>query len=218
MPDNCIYSIAIDNEANKWLGTQGGLAKFDGINWTVYDTSNSGVPSNFIVRIAIDGNDIKWIGTGDGLVRYDGSNWTEYNASNSCLSSNGISCIAIDGNNNKWISTSSGLAIFKEGGIVLVHEQKEKVMHFLDKFILGQNYPNPFNPSTTIKYSIPKQSYVTLKVYDILGREVQTLFNEEKPAGNYQVEFDAAELPSGVYFYRIKAGSFSQVRKMLLIK
>ena len=85
-------------------------------------------------------------------------------------------------------------------------------------FNLEQNYPNPFNPSTTIKYSIPKQSYVTLKLYDILGREVATLVNAEKPAGNYLVEFNAANLPSGVYFYRIQAGSFNQVRKMLLLK
>ena len=85
-------------------------------------------------------------------------------------------------------------------------------------FKLEQNYPNPFNPSTTIKYSIPKQSYVTIKIYDVPGREVQTLVNEQKPAGNYQVEFNAANLPSGVYFYRIQAGSFKQVRKMMLIK
>jgi hypothetical protein len=95
-------------------------------------------------------------------------------------------------------------------------------------YSLAQNYPNPFNPSTIIKYSVPKQSYVILKVYDILGREVATLVNEKKPAGSYQVEFsakggsaysgNAVNLPSGVYFYRIQAGSFNQVRKMLLIK
>ena len=83
---------------------------------------------------------------------------------------------------------------------------------------LWQNYPNPFNPSTTIKYSISKRSYITLKIYDMLGREIEALVNSVKPAGNYQVEFYAVDLPSGVYFYRIQAGSFNQVRKMLLIK
>ena len=68
---------------------------------------------------------------------------------------------------------------------------------------LSQNYPNPFNPSTTIKYSIPKQSNVTLKVFDVLGSEVATLVNKEQPQGNYEVEFDGAELTSGIYFYRI---------------
>jgi hypothetical protein len=86
------------------------------------------------------------------------------------------------------------------------------------EFKLQQNYPNPFNPATKIKYSIPNQESVSLKVFDSLGREVKTLVNEEKPAGSYQVEFNAANLSSGIYFYRIQAGSFNQVRKMLLIK
>ena len=88
----------------------------------------------------------------------------------------------------------------------------------LNEFSLLQNYPNPFNPTTTIKYSIPKKSYITLKVFDILGKEIETLVNEEKTAGNYHVEFNASNLPSGVYFYRIQAGSFNQVRKMILLK
>jgi len=86
------------------------------------------------------------------------------------------------------------------------------------KFALKQNYPNPFNPTTQIQYSVPNQVLVSLKVFDCLGREVKTLVSEAKPAGNYQVEFNAANLPSGVYFCRIRAGSFNQVRKMLLIK
>jgi hypothetical protein len=85
-------------------------------------------------------------------------------------------------------------------------------------FNLKQNYPNPFNPTTKIKYSIASRQFVVLKVFNVLGQEIETLVNAEKPAGNYQVEFNAANLPSGVYFYRIKAGSFNQVRKMLLIK
>ena len=85
-------------------------------------------------------------------------------------------------------------------------------------FNLKQNYPNPFNPTTNIQYSIASRQLVELKIYNVLGQEIQTLVNEEKPSGNYQIEFDAANLPSGVYFYRIQAGSFNQVRKMLLIK
>jgi hypothetical protein len=96
------------------------------------------------------------------------------------------------------------------------------------EYKLYQNYPNPFNPLTTIEYSIPEQSYITLKVFDILGREVATLVNEEKKAGIYEVEFSAKggsasggnanNLPSGIYFYQIKTGSFIQTRKMLLLK
>jgi hypothetical protein len=88
----------------------------------------------------------------------------------------------------------------------------------LSKFYLSQNYPNPFNPATVISYQMPVSSNVILKVYDVLGNEVATLVDEYKPAGVYEVELDANNLSSGVYFYRIQAGSFNQVRKMILIK
>ena len=85
-------------------------------------------------------------------------------------------------------------------------------------FNLYQNYPNPFNPSTTIKYSIPELSKVKLALFNLLGEEVTTLVNEEKNVGNYSVEFNAVALPSGVYFCQLRAGSFIQTKKMLLLK
>ena len=85
-------------------------------------------------------------------------------------------------------------------------------------FSLSQNYPNPFNPTTVISYQLSALSYVTLKVYDVLGREVATLVNEQKDAGEYKVIFDASTYPSGVYFYRITTGNYSSVKKMLMIK
>jgi len=85
-------------------------------------------------------------------------------------------------------------------------------------FILNQNYPNPFNPITTIRYSIPKSSFVILKVYDILGNEVASLVNQEKPIGNYEVKFDASRLASGIYFYQLKADGFSDTKKLILMK
>jgi hypothetical protein len=88
----------------------------------------------------------------------------------------------------------------------------------INDFQLAQNYPNPFNPSTKIKYSIPRSSFVTLKVFDMLGREVFTLVNEYKPANNYEIEFNASRLPSGIYFYRIQAGSFVETKKLVLLK
>jgi len=86
------------------------------------------------------------------------------------------------------------------------------------KFELTQNYPNPFNPNTVISYSVAKSEKVELRVYDLLGREVQTLVNEVKNPGSYNVMFNAANLSSGVYFYRITAGSFTDVKKMTLVK
>jgi len=86
------------------------------------------------------------------------------------------------------------------------------------QFELAQNYPNPFNPSTTIKFSIPQSSNVTLKIFNTLGQEVKTLLNQNMESGVHTINFDASELNSGIYFYRLDAGQFSQVRKMTLIK
>jgi hypothetical protein len=86
------------------------------------------------------------------------------------------------------------------------------------QFKVFQNYPNPFNPSTTITYEIPKESFVVLTVYDILGRLVKTLVNEEKPAGRYSVIFNSNYFSNGVYFYKLKAGNYTQVKKMVLVK
>jgi hypothetical protein len=87
-----------------------------------------------------------------------------------------------------------------------------------EEFTLEQNYPNPFNPETNIRFRIPEFGHVSLKVYDILGNEIATLVNEEKPAGSYEVDFNASALPSGVYFYRLEANGFSQTKKMILMK
>ena len=87
-----------------------------------------------------------------------------------------------------------------------------------DKFSLSQNYPNPFNPSTTIEFAIPKQSMVKLAIYNLLGERVSILINKDLLAGHYKTLFDASLLPSGVYFYRIDAGSFTQTRKLMLLK
>lgn len=81
-----------------------------------------------------------------------------------------------------------------------------------------QNYPNPFNPSTTIKYSLPEDGKVHIKIYDITGREIRTIVNEVKTSGNYLVEFKTSGLSSGIYFYRIHAGDFIQTPKMVLVK
>ena len=86
------------------------------------------------------------------------------------------------------------------------------------EYKLQQNYPNPFNPTTRIKYSIPKVSFVSLKVYNLIGEEVVSLVSEQKPIGNYEIEFNTKGLPSGIYFYRMQAGDFIQTKKMVLMK
>ncbi|MGB5850179.1 MAG: alpha/beta hydrolase-fold protein [Ignavibacteriaceae bacterium] len=105
---------------------------------------------------------------------------------------------------------------------------EDKDTNLDESFILKQNYPNPFNPSTTISYSVPEISFVTLKVYDVLGSEITTLVNEERTVGNYELEFsakggsasvgDATTLPSGIYFYKLQTSNFTQTKKMILLK
>jgi len=86
------------------------------------------------------------------------------------------------------------------------------------EYLLSQNYPNPFNPATTIKYQLPEASHVTLKIYNVMGELVQVLIDEEKPAGYHHADFNAARLSSGIYFYRISSGSFTDIKKMILVK
>jgi hypothetical protein len=87
-----------------------------------------------------------------------------------------------------------------------------------NSFSLEQNYPNPFNPVTKIKFSIPSEGYTNLKVYDALGREVETLINRNLQPGEYEMNFDASALPNGIYYYTLSSGSYTETRKMTLIK
>jgi hypothetical protein len=87
-----------------------------------------------------------------------------------------------------------------------------------DRVVLGENYPNPFNPTTMIAYDIPSPGHVMLKVYNLLGQEVAVLVDEDLPAGRYQVSWNASGLASGLYFYRIQAGSFVDTKKLLILK
>ncbi len=87
-----------------------------------------------------------------------------------------------------------------------------------DEFLLSQNYPNPFNPSTKVKFQIPKSGFAKLTVYDLLGKEIQTLVNELLSPGTYEVDFDGSNLPSGVYYYKLESETFTETKKMILIK
>jgi len=90
--------------------------------------------------------------------------------------------------------------------------------HLPTKITLNQNYPNPFNPSTTISFTIPSKSFVTLKIFDMLGREIATILSEQLPLGNYTQHWNAANISSGVYFYRLQAGSYTETKKLILLK
>ena len=124
--------------------------------------------------------------------------------------------VPFDGSSSN--GTSSIIAGFLSSYGTIITNIKDKQKIIPTTYILSQNYPNPFNPSTTIEYSIPKTSFVILKIYDVLGTEVRSLVNEEKNVGSYRINFDASTLASGIYFYKIQAESFVQTKKMILLK
>ncbi|PIW70044.1 MAG: hypothetical protein COW08_03965, partial [Ignavibacteriales bacterium CG12_big_fil_rev_8_21_14_0_65_30_8] len=123
-----------------------------------------------------------------------------------------------DSLNAKLIVNNSGFGeyIFADEIDVVTGIKTKKTLP--QNFLLKQNYPNPFNPSTIINYQLPKISKVTLTVYDVLGKEVAKLVNQEQSAGTYKVNFDASHLSSGIYFYTLIAGDFVQTKKLVLLK
>ena len=104
----------------------------------------------------------------------------------------------------------------RTGGTTNIVNQISALMP--ENFLLRQNFPNPFNPVTHMQFGIPKSGFVSLKVFDMLGREIKTLINEIKPAGSYEVLFDGTDLASGVYFYKIESVDFTATKKMVLIR
>ena len=211
-----ISSFAINTNltggTNLFTGTWGGvfLSTNNGVSWV-----NTGLKNNAISSLAISGTSIFAASQGNGiyLSTNNGTNWIIVNSG---LSNTDVQSLVVSGTNlvagtylgGIWIRPLSEMIT----GIKYQHN------HIPTRFSLSQNYPNPFNPSTTINYQLPVSRFTTLKVYDILGREVAKLVNEEKEAGNYSVEFNANILASGVYFIRMEAGSFVETKKLLLLK
>jgi ligand-binding sensor domain-containing protein len=209
-----IERVGIDNLNNKWFCTRfGGVAKFNTIQnqWTIYTSTNSGLPWNNTYAIFFDENNTKWIGIQDGgFVTFNDTNWIFYFDSNYV----GASDFKKDRYGNIWIC-GDGVMVYNPNGVVKVSE----VTNILpNENILYQNFPNPFNPKTEISYEIKKNRFVIIKIYDILGKEIKTLVNEFRQAGKYSVEFDGSNFSSGVYFYRIQAGDFISIKRMVLIK
>jgi photosystem II stability/assembly factor-like uncharacterized protein len=118
---------------------------------------------------------------------------------------------------NGWTVGGNGTILHTTNG-GLTFAEEDKLDEVPTEFLLSQNYPNPFNPSTKISWQSPVSSRQVLKVYDVLGNEIAALVDEEKEAGYHSIDFSASELPSGVYFYQLKAGDFIQTKKMLLLK
>ena len=232
---NAIDKIVIDKSGCKWMSafpTLGGyedgfiiggkgLIKFDGTTWTVYDTTNSGLPDNNITSIAIDNNGNKWIGTYYGLVKFDGATWTVYDRSNSGLPDNYVTSIAIDNNGNKWIGTyGHGLACFNENGFTSTEAPDVSLRHTHQ---ILENTPNPFNPETNIRFTLSSKSLVTMRIYDAKGRLVKTLLNGLKSSGTHEVLWNGLNsqgkrVPSGIYICRLVNGTKVYTKALVLAK
>lgn len=181
-----------------------------GINWENMNL----ITYSFINSIYFSSYDIGWY-CSSGIYKSinSGANWINQVPSNGSDTYNSIYFVD---NNTGWTVGTNG-KIFKTitGGLTSVDLTDENIPK---EFSLSQNYPNPFNPVTHLEFGIPELEFVSLKVYDVLGNEIKILVNENKSPGTYSFEFDGSNLPSGIYYYKLSAGEFSEVKKMTLLK
>lgn len=146
-----------------------------------------------------------------GTLLIMGINWTSYTQTGTYYH---LVMARATNNFNIWAVRSSG-GISKYSypiGIIPISSELP------DKYSISQNYPNPFNPSTTIRFVLPHSSFTILTIYDALGRDVTKLVNEKLSSGTYEVQWNGSNFPSGVYFYKLTAGDFAAVRKLVLLK
>ena len=167
------------------------------------------------------GNSCWFINQNDGWMC--GANGTIYKTSNAGASWNlqsprtpNLNYIVFNGNTGLAFGDFGAILKTSNGGISFINDNSNYKQ--IPEYNIYQNYPNPFNPVTTISYSINKSTRITIKVYDLLGRQITTLVNEIKSPGLYSVYFNGEHLPSGIYFYKLEAGHLSQIKKMILLK
>ena len=198
------------------------LTGFVTTGWTTGFSGTYTVPGTGLQSINMTPPYFVWNGISNLLIEvcYDNIAWTAYSTVNSTSApgmtwgyfvDNSTGCTMTGGavqatRPNVCLTVTTGTGTNQNGSLVP------------NVYSLSQNYPNPFNPVTKINFALPKQGFVTLKIYDILGREVRTLVNEIKSAGQFSVDFNASEFSSGVYFYKLETNGFSDIKRMMLIK
>jgi hypothetical protein len=199
-----------------YVGANGVWRSSDnGTTWTVKSTGLS-VTNPAIRKLAVapDGT-LFAFGNGGELfcTKNDGDIWM--NASSGLPVAGTLADIAFDALGHAYVADANGVYKSTE---IFTGVQVDDAREMPKRYVLAQNFPNPFNPTTVINYELPVVSEVKLIVYDILGRQKAVLVDDRKGPGRYEERFDASDLASGVYFYRIQAGSFSQTRKLLLLR
>jgi hypothetical protein len=194
-------------------GSVGGvyISSDNGVNWTLSQSIT------WVTSLITIGSNIFVGSYGDGVWRSTnlGNSWSQINDG---LGSGAYYVLSLGADNQYIFAGTGASSIWRRPLSQVVTDTEEETNLQPKEFSLNQNYPNPFNPSTSIQYQVSSTLNVSLKVYDVLGNEVASLVSEEKPAGTYEVKFSAAELSSGMYFYRLQAGNFVETKKMLLLK
>jgi photosystem II stability/assembly factor-like uncharacterized protein len=213
-PAGTFNDIHFINNLEGWVVGDGGVIGHTtngGTSWveqTNPDTQALSLFSVFFLNI-----NKGWAAGNGGIILQTidgGATWTIEGGG---LTIEALSGVHFTSSTNGYV-VGNGKTLIKFGELTSVENEEE----LPTEFSLSQNYPNPFNNTSIIRYSIPQSSNVVIKVFDVLGNEIETLVNKEKPAGKYEVEFNGTGLTSGIYFYKLRTGSFIQTRKMILIK
>jgi hypothetical protein len=200
----CIHGFAYSTDiGNHWVSTDMGFSDFCG--FTDFKTANGVVFGS--VSNTVSAN------TGVYKTTNNGVNWTIMN--NGLPTNASVASLLVSGDYLIAGTNYDGIFRIPLSSITSSDNQGSGI---IKDYSLEQNYPNPFNPSTKISFSIQTSGFVSLKVYDVLGKERYTLINGVKSAGNHIVDFNASILSSGIYFYKLESGNFSKTMKMLLIK
>jgi photosystem II stability/assembly factor-like uncharacterized protein len=226
-----LFDIFFINEMRGFaVGSDGVIYRTIDGSQTWYDVE-SGTDETLLSIYFID-IDNGWISGDAGTVLKTTDGGATWNPQFSGVATNGLLGIYFSDLHNGWAVGEGGTIISTNDGGGPITDIKDEQVEIPSQFLLSQNYPNPFNPTTKIKFTIPtspfnpspyqgegnRERFITLKIYDILGNEIATLVNEQKSPGSYEVEFNSTGLSSGVYFYRITAGKFSETKKMILMK
>jgi hypothetical protein len=221
LTERTIYSFATNGD-NVFAGTyfsypgagDGGVYRSEnnGMSWFHTALNNQSVFS-----LCVSGNNV-FAGTADGagvyLSKNNGVSWIQRNEGFSVTST--VRALLIT--NNYIFAGTNGNSVWRRGLSEILTDYQQISELTPASYSLHQNYPNPFNPSTNIRYDIPKNGFVKLVVYDMLGKEIETLVNEKQSAGTCEATFDATNYVSGVYFYRLTTNGFSETKRMILLK
>jgi len=207
---NDVKTIVFDKYDNAWIGTGNGIYKKSATEWTLINSSVTGFPFEAVNDIVCAEN--TWFATDHGIIEFDGNIWKNHDSENSSIPVNDVRAIDMDSNNNLWIATAGGgLVIFNSNGVMLSLENISNSENSI------RAYPNPANGEVTFSFNAEQQGNAELALYDLQGKKVCTVLNEQVAAGKHQIKFNTDILPSGVYIWWVKLKDRIDTMKLAVI-